>query len=195
MGLRKSAVNLVLKGILDILCRIDCREYVQALSKNQPLIIMFNHINFLEVPILITHSYPLSVTGLAKAETWNNPFFSFLFNTYKAVPIKRNGAFSESFKKVRETLSRGTSMCVAPEGTRSKTGVLQKAKAGIVHLALEADVPILPVAHHGGERVWDNMRRFKRTPLHFRAGRPFRIKFDGKPGKDEREMILSEVMG
>ena len=195
MGLRKSAVNLVIKGILDVLCKIDCREYVQALSKNQPLIVIFNHINFLEVPILITHSYPLNVTGLAKSETWNNPISSFLFNTYKAVPINRNGAFSRSFKKIHETLDKGVSMCVAPEGTRSKTGVLQKAKAGIVYLALESNVPILPVAHYGGECIWDNLRRFRRTSLCFKAGRPFRVKYNGMPGKEERENILCEMMG
>ena len=195
MGFRRSAVNLFLKGILNLLCRIDCREYVQALSKNQPLLVIFNHVNFLEVPVLVSHSYPLNVTGLAKSETWNNPFFSFLFNTYKAIPIDRNGAFSEPFKKIREALDKGVSMCVAPEGTRSKTGVLQKAKAGIVYLALEANVPILPVAHHGGERVWENIRRFRRTPLYFKAGQPFRIKYDGLPGRKEREIILEEMMG
>jgi len=196
MEFRRAAVSFFLKSVLSIICKIDCREFKKAIFENKPLLVIFNHVNFLEVPILVTHSYPKHVTGLVKSETWDNPFFAFLFNTYRAIPIDRNGAFQEAFKKVRDAIHKGSYMCVAPEGTRSKDGVLGKGKPGIIQLAYEADVPILPVAHHGGERVWENMKRFKRTPFYFKAGRPFRIKFNGKmPGKEEREEILTEVMG
>jgi len=195
MGIRRTAVTCFLKTLLTILCKIDCREYLKVLSNNKPMLVAFNHVNFLEVPILVTHSYPLNVSGLVKAETWDNPFFAFLFNTYKAVPIDRSGAFTESFKLVEQAVKNGSFMCIAPEGTRSKDGVLGKGKAGIVQLALETDIPILPVAHHGGENVWQNMRKLRRTPFYFRAGQPFRIKFDGRPGREEREMIISEIMG
>jgi len=195
MEFRRAAVSYFLRSVLNILCKIDCREFIKALSENKPLLVIFNHVNFLEVPILVAHSYPIKVTGMAKTETWDNPIFAFLFNTYKAVPIDRNGAFQETFKKVRNAINNGFHMCVAPEGTRSKDGVLKRAKAGVVQLALDADLPILPVAHHGGERIWENMKRFKRTPFHFKAGRPFKIKFDGRLGREEREEILTEVMG
>ena len=195
MGFRRLAVTLFLKGFLNTLCRIDCREFVEALSKNKPLLVVFNHINFLEVPILVAHSYPLKVTGLVKSETWKNPFFAFLFNTYRAVPIDRDGAFAEAFRQVHEAIDNGFFMCIAPEGTRSKNGILGRGKAGIIHLALEIDTPILPVAHYGGENVWKNIKRLRRTPLHFRAGRPFKIRFDGRPDKHTREEILDEVMG
>jgi len=195
MKLKKPVVNFLLKGILNIICRIDCREYIETLSANSPMIIMFNHINFLEVVILMTHSYPISVTGLAKSETWKNPFFSFLFNTYSAVPINRNGAFHESFKKVQQTINdKGFFVCVAPEGTRSRDGILKKGKAGIVQLSMETNIPVLPVVHYGGENVWQNMRRLRRTPFKIKTGKPFRIKFDGRPGRQEREEILAEMM-
>jgi 1-acyl-sn-glycerol-3-phosphate acyltransferase len=183
-----------MKGILSVICKIDCREFITALKNNKPMLVIFNHINFLEVPILVTHSYPIYVSGLVKSETWNNPVFSFIFNTYKAIPIDRKGAFSESFKKVLEAVKNGYFMCVSPEGTRSKDGVLGKGKPGIIQLALEANVPILPVAHFGGENIWKNMRRLRRTPFCFKAGRPFRINCEGLPGKEEREKIMTEVM-
>jgi 1-acyl-sn-glycerol-3-phosphate acyltransferase len=183
-----------MKGILNLLCKIDCSEFVNALKNNKPMLVVFNHVNFLEVPILVTHSYPIYVSGLVKSETWDNPIFSFIFNTYKAIPIDRRGSFHESFKKVREAIEKGYFMCVAPEGTRSKDGVLGKGKAGIIQLALEANVPILPVAHHGGQNIWSNMKRCRRTPFCFKAGRPFRINCDKMPGKEERETIVTEIM-
>jgi 1-acyl-sn-glycerol-3-phosphate acyltransferase len=160
-----------------------------------PLIVAINHINFLEVPILVTHSYPKLVTGLVKSETWDNPVFSFLFNSYQAIPIDRGGAFHEVFKRVKEAMDAGYYMCVAPEGTRSKNGVLGRGKAGIIHLALDTNAAILPVVHYGGENIWHNIKRFKRTPFYFKAGPAFRIKFDGRPDKDVREQMLCEVMG
>jgi len=194
MEFRRAAVSFCLRGLFNLLCQIDCSEFVDALSKNKPLLVVINHINFLEVPIIVAHSYPLKVTGIVKVETWKNPFFAFLFNTYHAIPINRNGAFTESFKRAREAIDNGFYMCIAPEGTRSKDGALGRGKAGVIQLALEMNVPILPVAHHGGEHIWENMKRLRRTPFVFKAGRPFRIKFEGKPGREEREEILTEVM-
>jgi len=185
----------VLKTILNILCRIDASEFNEALSRYMPLIIAINHVNFLEVPILVTHSYPKYVTGIVKSETWNNPIFSFLFNSYKAIPIDRAKAFNDVFKRVKEAMDAGYFMCIAPEGTRSKDGVLGRGKAGIIHLAFDTNAAILPVVHYGGENIWNNMKHFRRTPFYFKAGRAFRLKFDGRPDKDIREQMLCEVMG
>jgi len=156
---------------------------------------MINHINFLELPILITQSYPLYCTGIAKEETWRNPVFSFLFNTYKAIPINREGAYREAFRKVRQAIENGFYVIIAPEGSRSKDGVLREGKAGIVQLALDTNSAILPVAHNGGQMIWKNIKRFRRTPFQFKAGSPFKIKCESRPGRKEREEILGEVMG
>ncbi len=195
MSFRRAVVNKLLKGIFDTLCKIDSSEYLEILSKSKPMIVAINHINFLEVPILVTHSYPLYLTGLVKSSTWNNPLFAFLFNTYKAIPIERQGSYHEAFVQVKKAVDRGFFVAISPEGTRSKDGKLQKAKAGIVQLTLNTDLPILPIVHYGGQYIWENMRCFKRTPFKFKVGRPFKIKFDGRPGRGEREKILSEVMG
>jgi 1-acyl-sn-glycerol-3-phosphate acyltransferase len=186
---------MVLKGVLNTLCKIENREFFETLSKNEPLIVAVNHINFLEVPILVTHSYPLYLTGLAKSETWKNPFFAFLFNTYHAIPIDREKAFGEAFRQVREAINSGYSVAIFPEGTRSKNGVLGKGKAGIVNLALDTNAAVLPVVHYGGEHIWENIKHFRRTPFIFRPGRPFRIQVDGRPDRGTREEILGEIMG
>jgi 1-acyl-sn-glycerol-3-phosphate acyltransferase len=186
---------MVLKGILNVLCDIDYREFSEILSKTEPLIVVVNHINFLEVPILVTHSYPLYLTGLVKSETWNNPIFAFLFDTYKAIPIDRNGAYQEAFKRVRDAMDEGFFVCIAPEGKRSKNGALGRGKAGVIQLAMYTNSPVLPIVHYGGEHIWENIRRFRRTRFCFKVGRPFRIKFNGRPDREVREEMLDEVMG
>ena len=51
------------------------------------------------------------------------------------------------------------------------------------------------MVHYGGEKIWDNIRRLRRTPFCFKAGRPFKLKFEGMPRKEAREEMLAEVMG
>ena len=195
MDFRRAAVSFLFRLIINIICKMDCREYVKALLKNKPMIVAFNHINFLEVPVLVGYSHPLYVTGLAKKETWDSLIFSFIFNTYRAIPIDRSGSFIKAFKLMRKRVNEGYFMCIAPEGKRSVDGILRHGKAGIIQFAIDENLPILPTAHYGGENIWKNIKRFKRTPFCFRAGKPFRIKFEGQPGKEEREQILTEVMG
>jgi 1-acyl-sn-glycerol-3-phosphate acyltransferase len=197
--IRRAIVNAVLKRILDILCEIDSKEFTEVLTRmrvaSQPLILAINHINFLEVPILVVHSYPLLLTGLVKAETWKNPIMAFMFDTYEAIPIDRKGSIREAFKGVSKALSRGFFVCIAPEGTRSKTGVLGRGKAGVVQLSLDTGVAVLPVVHYGGENIWKNIKRFKRTSFRFKVGHPFKFKTDGRVDKVMREILLDELMG
>jgi 1-acyl-sn-glycerol-3-phosphate acyltransferase len=195
MGIRRTLVNGVLKGVFNVICDIDSAEFKAALTMSKPLIIAINHINFLEVPILVAQSYPLFLTGIVKSETWDNPFMSFLFNTYKAIPIDRRGSYQEVFRRAREALDEGSFVAIAPEGTRSRNGVLGRGKAGVIQLALYTGAPILPVVHFGGERIWENMKRLRRTSFRFRVGRPFRLKCAARPDKTERELVLEEVMG
>jgi 1-acyl-sn-glycerol-3-phosphate acyltransferase len=195
MGVRRAIVNRIIKGVFDTLCNIDSREFVKTLTAIPPVIVAVNHINFLEVPILVAHSYPLLLTGLVKSETWNNPIMSFLFNTYKAIPINRTGSYQEPFRRVREAMAQGFFVCMAPEGTRSKNGVLGRGRGGIIQLALYTGAPVLPVVHFGGERIWDNIRRLRRTPFCFKVGRPFRFRCERRPDKTTRELMLGELMG
>ncbi|MDR0643925.1 MAG: 1-acyl-sn-glycerol-3-phosphate acyltransferase [Treponema sp.] len=196
---RRAIVNAVIKRVLDTLCKIDSKEFTDILNRmravSQPLILAVNHINFLEVPILVAHSYPLLLTGLVKAETWKNPLMAFIFDTYEAIPIDRKGSIGDAFKRAREAMEKGFFVCIMPEGTRSKTGILGRGKAGVVQLSLDTGVAVLPIVHYGGEDIWKNIRRFKRTPFQFRVGHPFKFKTNGRVDKAMRKILLDELMG
>jgi 1-acyl-sn-glycerol-3-phosphate acyltransferase len=56
-------------------------------------------------------------------------------------------------------------------------------------------VPILPVAHWGGEVYLKNLKRLKRTDFHLRVGEVFRLKVDGVKMRGEtRQQIADEMM-
>jgi len=83
----------------------------------------------------------------------------------------------------KEALAERQILVVAPEGTRSKTGHLQRGKPGFSLLASEAKSPIQPMAFYGGEVIWDNMQRLVRTDFHVRVGEIYQL----KPGLDIRD--------
>jgi 1-acyl-sn-glycerol-3-phosphate acyltransferase len=67
------------------------------------------------------------------------------------IPIRRGDPESggEALARAREYLARGMNVMLFPEGTRSATGKLLPFKSGAFRLALEAQVPVLPIVVHG----------------------------------------------
>jgi 1-acyl-sn-glycerol-3-phosphate acyltransferase len=167
---------------------------MKRITGSGPMIIAINHINFLEVPVIQTELYPRIMRGMVKQETWKNPAMHFLLDTYRAIPVFRGGANLSAFRSAADTLKRGDFICIAPEGTRSGTGILQEGKAGLAHLALLSGSLIQPVVHHGGENFWKNLKHFRRTPFILKVGRPFRLKTEGRTTAEIREVMTREIM-
>jgi 1-acyl-sn-glycerol-3-phosphate acyltransferase len=175
----RFAVTYLLRGALSLLCRVDHRS-LSSIPRRGPLIIVTNHINFLEVPLIYAFLYPRRVIGLAKRETWKNPLLGFLGNLWEAIPLDRGKSDIQALTKANEILKRGGILAIAPEGTRSGDGRLQRGHPGVVTIASISGAPIIPLAHWGGERFWPNLRSLRRTRVIMRAGTPFRLDGDGR---------------
>ena len=111
-------VNWVLRRVFQTVCRIDRGQLVKVPAQG-PLIMIGNHINFLEIPVGIPHLDPRVVTGIAKRESWKNPLFYFLFNQWEGIPIDRGEVDREAFNLALKALEQGKILGIAPEGTRS----------------------------------------------------------------------------
>ena len=90
-------------------------------------------------------------------------------------------------------LKAGGMLIVAPEGTRSKTGGLMRGKPGVVWLATQIDVPVMPVAAWGQEKWRERVRRFGRIPIHVRAGAPLRFP-QGLPSPETMRRDTDRIM-
>ncbi len=81
-GFERRAATWVVNGtawrLSRLACRIDDRE-LNRIPARGPLLLVTNHVNFLEIPLVLSHLQPRPVTGLAKAETWNSPLMGLLF--------------------------------------------------------------------------------------------------------------------
>jgi 1-acyl-sn-glycerol-3-phosphate acyltransferase len=190
----KTIVIFILKISLGILCRIKT-EGLNKIPLNGPLILYSNHTGSIEIPILYIVVQPRVVTGLAKLETWENPFLGWLFDLFGFIPVRRGELDLGAFKKTVDWLSDGYIIGISPEGTRNRDGKLLKAHPGIVTLALRTGSALLPVAHWGGEKLIGNLKKMRRTDFNIRVGEPFTIETgEIKLTKEVRQKIVDEMM-
>ncbi|HEX7432508.1 MAG TPA: lysophospholipid acyltransferase family protein [Anaerolineaceae bacterium] len=187
-------VNWVLRRFFQTICRIDVAE-LRKVPTQGPLILVGNHINFLEAPILLPHLDNPCVTGIAKKESWDNPLFNFLFNQWNIIPIDREGIDREAFRQSIEALAQGKILAISPEGTRSKDGHLLPGKPGVVALALRSNAPLIPIAFYGHENFWPNLKRLRRTDFHVALGKPFRLDTGRESlSREGRQAATDEIM-
>jgi len=187
-------VNTTLKGLTGVLCRVDDAQLARIPSRG-PLIVVANHINFLDAPVLFPRVHPRPVTGFVKAETWQNPALAFLFDTWRTIPLERGEADVRAFRAGLTALEEGAILAVAPEGTRSGHGRLQAGRPGVVLLALHSGAPVLPMVYYGAERFHDNLRRLRRTDFRIVVGQPFYLDARGvKVTQDVRRAMVDEMM-
>lgn len=189
----RHPANLLIYLILKAICRVDTRE-IESIPDRGPLIIVTNHVTFLEVPILYLFLLPRPIIGVTKIETFDHPVTGFLARLWKAIPIRRNTADRTAITACIRALRRGKIVAIAPEGTRSRTGELGRASAGVIPIAAASGAPILPVAHYGGERIFRNLKTLRRTRFHIRVGTPIKISPDEVATRSGRSRAINEVM-
>ena len=157
-------INWLLRRIFNLLCRIDKQKF-ETFPKTGPIILVGNHINFIEVPLLISHLDNPSITGLAKRETWDNPLFKFLFTCWGIIPIDRGLVDREAIKLSLDALRQGKILAISPEGTRSKDGSLKPGKPGVVALAIQSGAPLQPFGFYGHEN-FGKLKHARRTDFY-----------------------------
>jgi 1-acyl-sn-glycerol-3-phosphate acyltransferase len=194
VDLFKTIINPVVRFATSISCHIN-EEELRKVPKDGPLIVAANHISSLEVPIVVTRLDDRAMTGFAKAENWDHPFYRFIFEGWGAIPLRRGEADMTAMRAALATLKAGNILAIAPEGTRSGDGRLRRGLPGVVVLALKSGAPILPMVYYGGEQFKQNLRRFRRTPFNIVVGNAFHL----NPGKektthDVRQQMVDEIM-
>jgi 1-acyl-sn-glycerol-3-phosphate acyltransferase len=180
--------------LVRILCKVDGKQTAKV-PMGGPLILIVNHVNFLEAPVLYCRLRPRRAIALAKAEAWDNRLLGWLFDQWGAIPIRRGETDISALRRALGVLRDSGILVVAPEGTRSRHGRLQRGRPGIVTIALKSGAPLLPLVFYGGEDIGRNVRRLRRTPFHVIVGEPFHLEVgEEKISRDVRQRIADEIM-
>ncbi len=146
--------------------------YQSPLPRHGPLIIVSNHLSFLDPPI-ISAFLERSIYFVARKTLFKNPYFGQLITSLHAFPIDQENPDIASLRRILQHLRENHAVLLFPEGARSKTGHPSSPQPGIGWIASKANVPILPVKVHGTfEALPTGARFFRYHPLRVSYGTP-----------------------
>jgi 1-acyl-sn-glycerol-3-phosphate acyltransferase len=162
-------------GVQLALRSVGIRYRVTGLDQVPDRAVVFcsNHESNIDPPVLFEALHP-ELHVLYKAEL-RFPIMRTVFDVGGFVPIERGNRdrAMASISRGAQALRDGRSFLIFPEGTRSRTGQLLAFKKGGIIMAIEAQVPIVPVAIQGGRGA---MRKgsaiIRPAAVTVRVGRP-----------------------
>jgi 1-acyl-sn-glycerol-3-phosphate acyltransferase len=177
-------IRLLLGLIADV--EIDSRERLPGGG----FVIAANHIGRLDaaLPYYLLDRSDIIMVVAEKYQKY--AIFRWLVRLTNGIFVDRYNADIHAIRECLRRLQQGQVFTITPEGTRSKTGNLLKAKPGAIYVAWKAAVPILPVAITGCEDavVVDRLKHWKRLKIKVRVGQAFSLP-TGIRGR-EREAAL-----
>ena len=116
--------------------RVEGRELI---DRRKQYVIVINHNTVIDIPTL--YYLPLNFRWVSKREVFRVPFFGQYLVLHGDICIDRGRAaeaLEQMVRKGRMWISRGASVAIFPEGTRSKDGEIHRFKAGALAPAREA---------------------------------------------------------
>lgn len=146
---------------------VGVRVETQGLEKVDPArtcIYMSNHVSNLDPPILLP-LIPGRTSVMAKKELFSYPILGKAMRLGALVPVDRGNrdAGIAAVREASSVLKQGVSMTIFVEGKRSFDGKLLPFKKGPFYLAVENNVPVVPITITGTHYVMPK-RRFSLNP-------------------------------
>jgi 1-acyl-sn-glycerol-3-phosphate acyltransferase len=162
---------------------------------NSPCILAFNHSSYLDwllVYHLFSLHYGIRVFFLAKAKLNANPLWRACVRHGQAIVVdyEQKHSIRKALSEMQAHLHAGHIVGIFPEGTRSADGRLQSPQQGVAWLAIQAGVPIIPIALQGFYEAWPRYRRFPGIAhCTIRIGAPI-----AEPANIDRHQFTQELM-
>lgn len=119
------------------------------IDDREPFVMVCNHLSNADIPLI--SNLPWEMKWVAKKELFDTPLLGRMLRWSKDIPVDRKSSTKKAdvFKACSEMLDQQVSVMFFPEGTRSKTGKLNRFSYGAFNLALRKKVKILPMVIDG----------------------------------------------
>ncbi len=114
------------------------------LPKKGAYIVCSNHLSNYD-PVILALTQKRQIYYMAKAELFENKFFSWLIRKLGAFPVTRGAGDGKAINEAEEVIKDGRLLGIFIEGTRSKTGEFLRPKSGAATIAQQMNVPVIPV--------------------------------------------------
>jgi 1-acyl-sn-glycerol-3-phosphate acyltransferase len=146
------------------------------------LVLAINHLHWIDIPLVGVMS-PRDIDFVAKVEATSFPGLGRFLEWHGTIGIRRGESDRDAVRRMRESAREGRVVGLFVEGTRQKSGRPGTAQPGAAMVALQEDVPLMPVAVYGTQS-W-KIGNFAPCSLAF--GEPLRFEGLPKGGKGYKE--------
>lgn len=136
------------------------------IPEDSAVVFIGNHQGYFDIPILLGY-IKKSKAFIAKIEILKVPILSSWMQLMQCTFLDRKDMRQSvrAMGEAIETVKKGYSLVIFPEGTRSKGGPVEEFKAGSLKLAFKAGVPIIPVTIDGSWRIYEASGKFAKTHI------------------------------
>ncbi len=156
---------------------------VENIPERGGAVVAINHTSYVDFlpAALAVHRRRRRLRFMIKAEMQKVKVVNFLIKHTRTIPVDR-GAGADAYAVAVRHLREGELVGVYPEATISRSFELKDFKTGAARMAIEADVPIVPVIVWGAQRIWTkgqprNIGRSK-LPITVQVGAPLKAAED-----------------
>jgi 1-acyl-sn-glycerol-3-phosphate acyltransferase len=115
------------------------------------VVLAINHLHWIDIPVVGVTS-PRNINFVAKVEVHRVPGFGTYMRTFGALSVRRGESDRDAVRAMRQAARDGRCIGLFVEGTRQRTGRPGHAQPGAAMVALQEDVPVVPVAIYGTQR-------------------------------------------
>jgi 1-acyl-sn-glycerol-3-phosphate acyltransferase len=124
-------------------------EGVEITDPRRPYVAVANHESFADI-FLLSH-LPWEMKWLSKEAIFRIPVMGWMMRMAGDIAIRRGekGSREMAVEQIHDRLDKGVSVMILPEGTRSPDGELLPFRNGAFRIAIERQLPILPIAVAG----------------------------------------------
>jgi len=133
-------------------------------KKNQPYVVISNHLSNLD-PMMQFRYLKIKWVFMAKKEVYKLPFFRTAAKSFNFIKVDRSDKNDRKSinEQAKVLFKNGWSLMVYPQGTRAKADNFLPFKSGAFHIALDNNIPILPVVIAGTGDIWPRGSKFMKS--------------------------------